>query len=204
MTWPPLRFQKIRRLKTPLASFLGGYGLAAAERGSLDSPPMKIQPSHVAGPATQPRSTANGNSARPSSSTATRPRSAANENSPLPGQRPGTGRSTMSTPVEHPQTFLHPQHPRLSANQNAGRRFDPDHPEIRGVYKQAQHSIQQDYHSSIRRDSFSGTGLISPALQRSHRDSFSESPSEQLNKKKSLTDSKREARIARGSRPGIV
>ena len=77
--------------------------------------------SRVAGPATQLRSTANGNSARPSSSTATQPRSAANENSPFPGQQPGTSRSTMSAPVEHPQTFLHPQHPRLSANQNAGR-----------------------------------------------------------------------------------
>ena len=157
----------------------------------------------VAGPMTQLRSTANENSARPSSSTATRLRSAANENSPLPGQRPGTSRSTMSAPVEHHQTFLHPQHPRLSANQNAGRRFDPDHPEIRWVYQPAQHSIQQDYHSSIRRDSFSGSGLSSPALLRSHRDSFSESPSGQLNKK-SVTDSKREVRIARGQRSGIV
>ena len=78
-----------------------------------------------------------------------------------------------------------------------------DHPEFRGVYKPAKHSIQQDYHSSIRRDSFSGSGLSSPALQRSHRDSFSESPSGQLNKK-SVTDSKTEVRIARGQRPGIV
>ena len=112
----------------------------------------------------------------------------------------------MSTPVEHPRTFRrpqHPRHPRLSANQNSGRRFDPDHPEFRGVYKLAQPSIQQDYHSSIRRDSFSGSGLSSPALQRSHRDSFSESPFGHLNKK-SVTDSKREVRIARGQRPGIV
>ena len=109
--------------------------------------------------------------------------------------------------MEHPRTFLHPQHPqhpRMSANQNSGRRFDPHHPEIRGVYKPAQPSIQQDYHSSIRRDSFSETSLSSPALQRSHQDSFSESPSGQLSKEKSLTGSKREARIARGSRPGIV
>ena len=77
--------------------------------------------SSVAGPATQLRSTTNQNSARPSSSTATRPRSAANENLPLPGQRPGTSRSTMSAPVEHHQTFLRPQHPRLSTNENAGR-----------------------------------------------------------------------------------
>ena len=124
--------------------------------------------SHVASPATQLRPAANQNSARPSSSSATRPRSAANRNSPLPGQRPETSRSSMSAPVEHPLTFLHPQHsqsPRFSANENAERRFDPDHPEIRGVYKPAQHSIQQDYHTSIHRDSFSGSGLSSPALQ---------------------------------------
>ena len=33
----------------------------------------------------------------------------------------------MHTPVEHPLTFLrpqHPQHPKLTANQNSGRRFD--------------------------------------------------------------------------------
>ena len=163
--------------------------------------------SRVAGPATQLGSPANRNSARPSSSTATRPRSAANKNSPLPGQRPGTSRSNISAPVEHPRTFLcpqHPQHPRLSANQNSGRRFDPDHPEIQGVYKPAQPSIQQDYHSTIRRDSFSGSGLSSPALQRSHRNSFSESPSRQLNKERSLTDSKREVRIARGQRSGMA
>ena len=112
----------------------------------------------------------------------------------------------MSAPVEHPLTFLHPQHsqyPKLSANENAERRFDPDHPEIRGIYKPAQHSIQQDYHTSIHRDSFSGSGLSSPALQQPHRDSFSESPSGQLNKQ-SVADSKREVRIARGQRPGIV
>ena len=162
--------------------------------------------SRVAGPVTQLRPAANQNSARPSSSAATRPRSAANENSHLPGQRPGTGRSTMSAPVEHPLTFLLPQHsqsPRFSANENAECRFDPGHPEIWGVYKPAQHSIQQDYHTSIHRDSFSGSSLSSPALQRSHRDSFSKSPSGQLNKK-SVTDSKREVRIARGQRPGIV
>ena len=45
--------------------------------------------------------------------------------------------------------------------------------------------------------------LASPHLpQRLHRDSFSESPSRQLNKQ-SVTDS-REVRIARGQRPGIV
>ena len=43
MSWPPLCLQKICRLKTPLASFLGSYGLVGAERGSLDSPPIRIQ-----------------------------------------------------------------------------------------------------------------------------------------------------------------
>ena len=163
--------------------------------------------SRVAGSATQLGSPANRNSALSRSSAATWPRSAANENSPLPGNRPGTSRSSRSTPVEHPRTFLgphHPQHPRLSTNHNSERRFDPDHPEFRGVYKPAQPSIQQDAAHRLHRDFFSGSGLSSPALQRSHRDSFSESPLGQLNKEISLTDSSREARITEGSRPGIV
>ena len=98
----------------------------------------------------------------------------------------------------------HSQSLRFWTNQNAGRRFDPDHPEFPGVYKPAQPSTQQDSANRLHRDSFSGSGLSSPALQRSHRDSFSESPSVQLNKEISLTDSKREARIAGGSRSGIV
>ena len=38
--------------------------------------------------------------------------------------------------MEHPRTFLrpqHPQHPQFWTNQNSERRFDPDHPES-GVY----------------------------------------------------------------------
>ena len=158
------------------------------------------------GSETRPRSTANENSAFPEAGSATRPRSTANDNSPRSWNRPGISRSVRSTPVEHPLTFLHPQHsqsPRFWTNRNAGRRFDPNHLKIQGVYKPAQHSIQQGYHSSIRRDSFSRSGLFSPALQQSHRDSFSESPFGQLNKK-SVTDSKREVRIARGQRPSIV
>ena len=103
--------------------------------------------SRVAGSVTQLGSPVNRNSALSGSSTATRPRSVANENSPLPGNRPGASRSSRSTPVEHPWTFLHPQypqHPRLSTNHNSERRFDPNHPEFRGVYKPAQPSIQQD------------------------------------------------------------
>ena len=96
---------------------------------------------------------ANRNSALPGSSTATWPRSTANENSPLPGNRPGISRSVRSTPVEHPLTFLRPQHsqsPRFWTNENAGRRFDLAHPEFRGVYKPAQPSIQQDSANKIK------------------------------------------------------
>ena len=163
--------------------------------------------SRMVGPATQPGSTANRNSALSGSSAATRPRSAANENSPFPGNRPGICGSKRSTPVEHPRTFLHPQHPqhpRLSTNHNSERRFDPDNPEFRGVYKPTQPSIQQDSAHRLCRDSFSGSGLSSAALQRSHRDSFSESPPGQLNREISLTYSNREARIAEGLRPGII
>ena len=109
--------------------------------------------------------------------------------------------------MEHPLTFLrpqHPQHPRLRTNQNSGRRSDPDHSEFQGVYKPVQPSIQQDSTIRSRRDSFSRSGLSSPALQRSHRDSFSGSPPGQLNKKLSLNDPKREERIAGGLRPGLV
>ena len=161
------------------------------------------------GSATWPRSTANDNSAFLEAGSATRPRSTANDNSSFPGagNRPGISRSMRSTPVEHPLTLLHPQHsqfPRIWTNQNSERRFDPDHPEFWGVYKPAQPSIQQDSANRLRRASFSGSGLSSTALQRSHRDSFSESPSGKLNKEISLTDSNREARIAVGSRPGII
>ena len=203
MTWPPLHLRKIRRHEMTPSKLPRRIRPRWRRERQPGLSTNRNSASRVAGPATQLRSTANQNSAHPSSSTVTRPRSAANENSPLPGQRPGTSRSNMSAPVEHHQTFLRPQNPRSSTNENAGRRFDADHPEIRGVYKPAQHSIQQDYHTSNRRDSFSGSGLSSPALHRSHRDSFSESPSGQLNKK-SVTDSKREVRIARGQRPGIV
>ena len=100
--------------------------------------------SRMADPATPLGPSASRNSAHLGLSSATRPRSTTNRNSPLPGQQPGTSRSPMSASVKHPQTFLcpqHPQHPRLTANQNAKRRFGLDHPEIRGVYKPAQPSI---------------------------------------------------------------
>ena len=86
------------------------------------------------GSATRPGSTANHNSAFQEADSATQPRSTVNDNSPLAGNRPGISGSRKSTPVEHPRTFLRPQHPRFWTNQNSERRFDPDHPEFRGVY----------------------------------------------------------------------
>ena len=156
----------------------------------------------VADPATLLGPSANENSA---SRAVTQPRSMANRNLPFPGSQPGTSQPPRSALKKHPQTFQlsqHPQHPMSTTNENSERRSRLDHPEIRGVYKPAQHSIRQDTLTSIHRGSFSGSDLSSPALQRLHRGSFSESPSGQLNVK-SLTDS-REERIARGQRSGIV
>ena len=110
----------------------------------------------------------------------------------------------MRAPLKHPLTFLHPQHPRLTANHNTGGRFDPDHSEPVRLYNPARSSIQLDSALRSRRDSFSGSGLSSPALQWSHRDSFSGSPAGHLNKNVSLTDPIREGRIAGGLRPGPV
>ena len=149
---------------------------------------------------------------------------AANLNSPSreTGSQPGTSGSpgsAMRAPVKHPLTFQrsqHPQHPRLTANHNSERRFNPNHPESGRLYKPARSSIQQDSTIRSRRDSFSGSGLYSPALQRSHRDSFSGSPAgltrnvpltgtpSGLTKKVSLTDPVRDGRIAGGLRPGPV
>ena len=109
--------------------------------------------------------------------------------------------------MKHPLTSQRPQHPQppsSAANHNSSHNYLQDHSESRWVYKPAQPSIQQDSTTRSRRDSFSGSGLSSPALQRSHRDSFSGSPSGQLTKKVSLTDPLREVRIAGGLRPGPV
>ena len=113
----------------------------------------------------------------------------------------------MCTPVEHPLTFLrpqHPQHPRLTANQNSGSQFDPDHSESGRLFKPARSSILQDSVLRSRRNSFFGSCLSSPALQRSHQNSFSGSPVGHLSRNISLTDPKREERIAGGLRPGLV
>ena len=66
------------------------------------------------GSASRPGSRANHNSAFQEACSATRPRSTANDNSQLAGNRPGISGSMKSTPVEHPRTFLHPQHPQTS------------------------------------------------------------------------------------------
>ena len=111
----------------------------------------------------------------------------------------------MRAPVKHPLTSQRPQHaqpPSPAANHNSSRIYLHDHSESWRVYKPARPSIQQDSTTRSRRDSFSGSGLSSPALQQSHRDSFSGSPSGQLTKKVQLTDPLREARIAGGWRPG--
>ena len=123
------------------------------------------------------------------------------------GSQPGTSRSpgsAMSAPVKHPLTSQHPQPPGPAANHNSGRSYLWDHPEYGCVYKPDSSSIPQDSTTRSRRDTFSGSGLSSPALQRSHRDSFSGSPSGQTNKKVPLTDPHREVRIAGGPRPGPV
>ena len=156
----------------------------------------------MADPANPLGPSANENSA---SSEVTRPRSTANRNSPFPGPQPGTSQPPRSALKKHPQTFQpsqHPQHPRSTTYENSERQSRLDHPKIQGVYKPAQHSSRQDTLTSIHRGSFSGFDLSSPALQRLHRGSFSESPSWKLNGK-SLTDSGEE-RIARGRRSGIV
>ena len=138
--------------------------------------------------------------------------SATNHNSSPrePGSQPGTSgspRSAMRSPVKHPLTIQRsylPQPPLLTANHNSGCRFDLDHPESGRLYKPGSSSIQQDSALRSRRDTFSGSGLSSPALQRSHRDSFSWSPAGHLHKRVPLTDPTRDARIAGGLRPGPV
>ena len=118
----------------------------------------------------------NENSSCLASRPATRPRSTANRNSPIPGNQPGISQPIRSTPVEHPQTFLRPQHsqfPNLRANENAECRSRLDHPEIRGVYKLARNDPRQDLTATHSRDNISGFGLSSPALQQPSTKPFS-------------------------------
>ena len=158
--------------------------------------------SRVADPATPLGPSAKENSPRLPSSAATRPRSPANRNSPLPGPQPGINRSPRSAFVKHPQSFQSShlsQHPRSTTNQNQDRQFRLDHPEIRGVYKPARIDPRQDSPASRLRDTFSGFGLSSPALQQPTTKPLSGLPARQL-----MTDPIREAREAGRQRPGIV
>ena len=157
----------------------------------------------MADPATPLGPSANENSPRTGSSSATRPRSTTNGNSLFPGHQPGTSRPPKSASVKHPQTLQHsqhPQHPRSAANENRECQFRLDHTEIRRVYKPAQHSIRQDTQANRHRDTFSGSGLSSPALQQPTYKSFSGSPAGPV----LLTDPEREARVAGGYRSGLI
>ena len=129
-------------------------------------------PSWKAGRETHCEPASNHNSPSREAGRETQPGSTTNHNSPPreAGHWPGTSGlagSAMCAPVKHPLTFLHPQHPqhpRLRTNQNSEHRSDPDHSESGRVYKPVQPIIQHDYTIRSRRDSFSGSGLSSPAL----------------------------------------
>ena len=107
--------------------------------------------------------------------------------------------------MKHPRTFQHPQHPQppcSAVNHNSERPNLLDQAELGRLYKPARSSISKESTSRSRRDNFSGSNVSFTGLQRSHRDYFSGSPSGQLNKNGSLTDSYREARIAGSKRSG--
>ena len=124
------------------------------------------------------------------------------------GSQSGTSQSpssALSTPVKHPQAFQSPQHPQPPgsvANHNSERSDLLDQAELGRLYKPARSSISKESTTRSRRDNFSRSNLSFTGLQRSHRDYFSESPSGQLNKKVSLTDPFREARITGSTRSG--
>ena len=137
---PPSRYHG--DLTSPAPS--GDHGISPSNKENTplqDTPrkiPRRLRPRRQK--ERKPGSTANHNSAFQEADSATQLRSTANDNSPLAGNRPRISGSRKSTPVEHPRTFLrpqHPQHPRFWTNQNSERQFDPDHPEFWGVYKPA-------------------------------------------------------------------
>ena len=160
--------------------------------------------SRMADPTTPLGPSANENSADAGSSSVTRPRSTANGNSPFPGPQPGTSRSPKSASVKNPQTFQHSQHPQHRQKPMRIENADLTWTTLKSVgeYKPAQHSIRQDTPciTSRHRDTFSGSGLSSPALQQPTHKSFSGSPAGPV----LLTDPKREARDAGGYRPGLI
>ena len=111
----------------------------------------------------------------------------------------------MSTPVKHPQTFQHPQHPQPPCsvtNHNSEQPNLLDQAELGRLYKSARSSISKESTTRSRQDNFSGSNLSFTGLQRSHRDYFSGSPSGQINKNVTLTDPYREARTAVSKRSG--
>ena len=231
VTWPPLPLQeitaslpvtrRIRRPKTPLARSHGSYGHVGERRGSLGQPPIRIlHPGRLeVGLSVRRQPIEIRHSKRLAQWPGLDQRPIIIRHSRKLAQRPGRGQRPMIIhhslwiglesagqwgvlPVEDPLTFLRPQHsqsPRIWTNHNSELRSDPDHSEFRGVYKPVQPSFQQDYTNRSRRDSFSGSGLSSPALQRTHS---LDRPLGSGNK--SLTDPKREERIAGGLRPSLV
>ena len=111
----------------------------------------------------------------------------------------------MSPPVKLPQTFQRPQHsqpPGSAANHNSERPNLLDEAELGRLYKPARSSISKKSTTRSHRDNFSGSNLSFTGLQRSQRGYFSGSPSGLLNKKVSLTEPYREARIAGSKRLG--
>ena len=126
----------------------------------------------------------------------------------ITGSQPGTSQSpspVMSTPVKHPQTFQHPQHPQppsSATNHNSGRPNLLDQAELGRLFKPARSSISKESTTRSRRDNFSGSNLSFTGLQRSHRDYFSGLPSGQINKNVTLTGPYREARTAVSKRSG--
>ena len=155
-------------------------------------------PAWKAGRETQRAPTANQNSASWEAAREMRLGSTTNHNSP-----PWTPGTTVKHPLTIQRSHLS-QPPMLSTNHNSERRFNPDHPESGRLYKPASSSIQQDSAIRSRRDSFSGSGLSSPAPKRSHQNAFFGLPSGPLKKKASVTDPTREVRIAGGLRPGPI
>ena len=83
----------------------------AGSRTQCEPSANRNSASQKTGSATRPGSTANHNSAFQEADSVTQLRSTANDNSPLTGNQPGNIGSRRSTPVEHPRTFLRPQHP---------------------------------------------------------------------------------------------
>ena len=104
-------------------------------------------------------------------------------------------RCARSTPAKHPQHLERPKHPQSpgpAANHNLERPDLLDQAELGRLYKPARPSISKDTTTRSRRDNFSGSTLSFTCSQWSHRDYFSGSPCQALNKNCHLTDPCRE------------